>query len=167
MDSLKKFGIPVLLAAIGIAIAVVLYSVLTTPGGKSPEEIAATKPTETNPQNELLSTAQLQINRLETNLQKNEENVQRIFNNQKQLTDAIETLGAELEQSRKTAKDQRAYIAMLYQKVLDMELKTESLGGGLSGRRQNPAPAPNPLHGTDSLPAIPLTDPGVLPPLPE
>jgi len=175
----KKLGIPIALASVGIVAAVFLFEVLSTPGGKSPEQVEAERRAQEsqNPQvaatSEMLSTTQLQINRMETRVDASEKNVNTIYKNQTELEKSLKTLQAQAAADRKTITDQRAYIAMLYQKVLDMEMKVDSLGGGISGLsgrpRQGSLPqsAPNPLLGTDSLPSLPSGDPQLLPPLTE
>jgi NAD-specific glutamate dehydrogenase len=130
---LRKLGIPGLLAAISIAIAILLHSLLTVPGGKSPQQVEQEKaPIKEIDAPEMVSVAQLQINRLEQNLQTSEENIQKMFKNQQELNNALSQTNAQLANTTKALKDQRAYIAMIYEKMLELELKTESLGGGLS-----------------------------------
>lgn len=144
-----------LIAVFGICAAVLLAQVLIPPqAGKSPEAVEAEN------QEEQVSTSELEIKALTRRVTTLEENIKKIYSNQVELNKTISELLKNEEATKKANKENRAYIAMMYQKVLDIELRVENgLGGGFNVRQKAPEEAINPLMGTeDSLPP-PLPQP--------
>lgn len=149
MDYIKKFGIPALIAVFGICAALLLVQTITPPPtGKAPEAVEIIEN-----QSEQVSTESLEIRALKRKVKTLDENIKKIYSNQVELNKSIGDLVKNEENSKKTNKENRAYIAMMYQKILDIELQLENVGGGFNVRQKTRAEEINPLIGTDQLPA--------------
>lgn len=104
--------------------------------------------------NQTLSVDALQIKDLLARAKIQEENLQKLYNNQVKFNDSVASMLRELEAQRKAAKENRAYLAMLYQKVLDLEMQMQNLGGGYNVRPKGKEDPINPMIG-DTLPENP------------
>lgn len=139
MEFLKKNLFVIAWALFGICALIILASIKSMPTARPSPTTQETVST-----TEAISTETLQIRDLVRRMDQAEENIKKLYNNQlainKKLSELVEA-DKLLEQGN---KDNRAYIAMIYQKVLDMELQIKSLGGGFNLR--------NPLLGTEALP---------------
>jgi hypothetical protein len=149
MDKLKKVAMPAMIAIFGIGAALILTQMMFPPkAGKAPtpvmEEVVV----------EQVSNNDLEINSLNRRVAALEENIKKIYANQVELNKSISEMLKAEELTKKTNKENRAYIAMMYQKVLDIELRVENgLGGGFNVRPKPQEETVNPLIGTgDTLP---------------
>lgn len=145
-----KFIIPALGAIFALAAIVILSSILLSPkSGPAIQEVQGTN------SSEVISTIDLQVQRLEKKIASIEENIKKIYSNQVKINESIGTLIQTDEAIKVSQKDNRAYIAMIYQRVLDLELQVGNLGGGFNMKPRPKAEAINPLIGTEELPAAP------------
>lgn len=145
-----KFIIPAIGAIFGLAAILILSSIFLSP--KSGPAIADIQ--NANP-SEVISTIDLQVQRLEKKTASIEENIKKIYSNQVKINESIGTLIQTDESIKVSQKDNRAYIAMIYQRVLDLELQVSSLGGGFNMKSRPKQETINPLIGTDEFPATP------------
>jgi flagellar basal body-associated protein FliL len=168
---MKKLVIISIMLLVGIGAAIVVILAATAPSGKSPEQIAheralleAEKEKENGKQT--VSTEELRMRNYEKRLGDIEHNIRTLYDNQLKMNKTVTDLVSNEDALRKAQKENRAYIASIYQKTLNLELQIGSLGGGFS----NPSrprttiqsdPIPDPLMGTDKLP-----DSSLLPPVP-
>lgn len=147
MPPIKKYAVTAVGVIVAICAGVLLVQVLIPAReGKAPEEIVRA------PQEEAVSTEILQIKSLIKRMEATEGNIRKIYDNQVEINRTIGELLASDETSKKTSKESRAYIAMMYQKLLDLELRMENVGGGFNVRQKQQEDAINPLMGTDALP---------------
>ena len=145
----KKIAIPALIGAFGICAALVISQIIIPPqAGKAPERVME------DPMEEKISTNDLEIKALTRRMATIEENIKKIYSNQVELNKSISDILKAEDTTKKTNKENRAYIAMMYQKVLDIELRVENgIGGGFNVHRRPQEAAVNPLIGTeDNLP---------------
>jgi septal ring factor EnvC (AmiA/AmiB activator) len=146
-NKIKKIAIPALAGVFVISALLLLFTVFSPPkAGKPIQETKAEA-------NEGINTMQLQVDAHEKRLKTCEENIKKIYNNQVELNKTLANINKDLDAIKNGTKDNKAYIAMMYQKVLDLELQVNSLGGGFNMKPKNKEEAINPLIGTDSLPA--------------
>lgn len=144
---------PALIGLFGICAALVLAQMIIPPqAGKSPEAVQTEAP------EEQISTADLEIKALNRRVGTLEGNIKKIYSNQVELNKSIAEILKNEETTKKTNKENRAYIAMMYQKLLDLELRVENgMGGGFNVRQKPQDEAINPLIGTEN--ALPSSNP--------
>lgn len=147
---IAKWAAPALGGLFLLAIALIGIQILFPP--KSGIDTPASNPN-TNGYGEALDLTSLQVKALESKMTTAEENIKRMYANQVKLNESIASLLKEDENIRKVLKENRAYVALLYQKSLDLELQVQSLGGGFNVKPSKLKEDPiNPLIGTDVLP---------------
>jgi hypothetical protein len=148
--NMQKHLLPILGVIFAIAAVTVLISVLKSPtGGPSIEDVSVTDGTEK------VSTLDLRVQSIEKKIFDIEANIKKIYSNQVKLNESIGELIKTDESTRVSQKDNRAYIAMIYQRVLDLELQVGNLGGGFNMKSRPKEEAINPLIGTEALPRTP------------
>ena len=149
LGGLQKYAIPALGILFGVASILILSQVILAPkSGPSPEEI------QTSDGSEKINTTELRLQATEKRLGEIEANIKKIYSNQVKLNESIGSLIKTDEGLKKTQRENRAYIAMIYQRVLDLELQVSNLGGGFSVKPKGRDETINPLIGTDDLPSV-------------
>jgi len=143
-----KYTGPAILGVFLLAALIILLGIVFPPkSGKSPDQLP-----NQNAQPGV-DTQQLQINSLLEQQASTAGNLKKLYENQVKLNATIADLIKTSDAQKQVQKDNRAYIAMLYNKVLDLELQVQSLGGGYNVKPKHKEDPINPLVGTDSLPA--------------
>lgn len=144
---IQKYLLPILGVVFAIATLTILITLISSPNsGPNIEEVRAPDSTEK------VSTIDLQIQRAEKKIFDIEANIKKIYSNQVKLNESIGELIKTDDATKVAQKDNRAYIAMIYQRVLDLELQVGSLGGGFNMKSRPKEEAINPLIGTETLP---------------
>jgi predicted transcriptional regulator len=147
MSFLKKNWYLILPAIMGMGAMLLLGNLAMPPKeGKEPEV------EQINPNEDAVNINSLQIKSLWRRLEAAEENIRKIYNNQTELNRSISELLDAHKRTSKTDKENRAYIAMIYDKVLSLELQVQSLGGGFNVRPKPQEEEINPLMGMEELP---------------
>jgi hypothetical protein len=151
LKMIQKYLLPALGVVFAIAAVTILITMVKTPeGGPAVEEIT------TPDSSEKVSTIDLRVQSIEKKIFDIEANIKKIYSNQVKLNESIGELIKEDDSTKVAQKDNRAYIAMIYQRVLDLELQVGNLGGGFNMRQQRPKEDTiNPLIGTENLPKSP------------
>jgi septal ring factor EnvC (AmiA/AmiB activator) len=149
LAGLQKYAIPVLGVLFGLASLLILAQIVFSP--KSSPNAEDIKGADTSEQ---INTTELRIQAIDKRLGEIEANIKKIYSNQVKLNESIGSLIQTDDGLKKTQKDNRAYIAMMYQRILDLELQVGNLGGGFNMKSKTREEAINPLIGTEDLPAV-------------
>jgi hypothetical protein len=150
MEKIQKYALPALGAIFGIASLMILLQVVLSPQEGA---TALEKPNEDS--SEVLKATDLRLKSLEAKANDMEKNIKKIYSNQVKLNESIASLIETDESIKKNTKENRAYIAMIYQRVLDSELQISNLGGGFNVKPRPKEEPINPLIGTEELPQTP------------
>jgi hypothetical protein len=146
----NKYLMPILGVVFGLAALLILGSLFIAPSsGPSIEDV------QVSDSSERVSTLDIRVQRMEKKLFDIEANIKKIYSNQVKINESIGALINTDEGVKAAQKDNRAYIAMIYQRVLDLELQVSNLGGGFNMRPRPKQDAINPLIGTEALPNSP------------
>jgi hypothetical protein len=147
--TIQKYLLPAIGVVSAIAAVTILLSSIKAPSGPSAEEIMPPASTEK------VTTIDLRVQSLEKKIFDIEANIKKIYSNQVKLNESIGELIKTDDATKVAQKDNRAYIAMIYQRLLDLELQVSNLGGGFNMKPRPKEEAINPLIGTESLPKAP------------
>lgn len=144
---IQKYLLPALGVVFAIAAITILLTLIKSPNsGPNIEDVAMPDTSEK------VSTIDLRVQSLEKKIFDIDANIKKIYSNQVKLNESIGELIKTDESSKVAQKDNRAYIAMIYQRVLDLELQVGNLGGGFNMKSRPKESAINPLIGTEALP---------------
>jgi hypothetical protein len=149
-EALQKYLVPGLGALFGLAAILILGTVFLLP-----QEGKEIEPEKNSANGTVLDNTELRLSALEEQMKTTSENIRKIYSNQVKLNDTVGKLIKTDEAHIKTIKENRAYIAMIYQRILDVELQVSALGGGFNRQPKRTEEQINPLIGLDELPAAP------------
>jgi hypothetical protein len=150
LKAIQKYLLPVLGVVFAIAAVTILITAVKSPNsGPAIEEVIVPDASEK------VSTIDLRVQSIEKKIFDIEANIKKIYSNQVKLNESIGELIKTDEATKASQKDNRAYIAMIYQRVLDLELQVGNLGGGFNMKPKPKEEAINPLIGTEALPNNP------------
>jgi septal ring factor EnvC (AmiA/AmiB activator) len=149
-EGLKKFIMPVIGIIFALASILVLAQVVM--GTKEGPDPVVKKEENSG---EAIKATDLRLKTVEAKLNEIEKNIKKIYSNQLKLNESISALIDTDENLKKTQKENRAYVAMIYQRLLDTELQISNLGGGFNMKPRPKEEPINPLIGTDELPQVP------------
>jgi hypothetical protein len=150
LEGLKKFVLPAIGIIFALASMLILAQVLM--GAKEGPDPT---PVKQDNSGEAIKATDLRLKTVEAKLNEVEKNIKKIYSNQLKLNESISALIDTDENLKKTQKENRAYVAMIYQRLLDTELQISNLGGGFQMKPRPKEEPINPLIGTDSLPQTP------------
>jgi hypothetical protein len=91
---------------------------------------------ETNPNTEAVDTTRLELNSIQEKIKTLQQNMDKVFQNQVNLQTSLEILVQNQTKKEASIKENRKYITSLYQRILDLELQLQTLGGGFNMKRK-------------------------------
>lgn len=85
-----------------------------------------------------IDTTSLELESLQKQTQTLTANLKKLYENQQNLQTSLTACIQNLQNLQKESRENREYIAKLYQRILDMELQLQTVGGGFNMKREKP-----------------------------
>jgi hypothetical protein len=124
----------IFLIAGGIAILGGLLVATAAIQPKRPE----VKPTDPSETPAGIDTTALEVESLQKQTQTLTANLKKLYENQQNLQSSLTACIQNLQNLQKESRENREYIAKLYQRILDIELQLQTVGGGFNMKREKP-----------------------------
>lgn len=96
-------------------------------------------PNETAETSTTVDTTSLEIESLQKQNQALTANLKKVYENQQSLQSSLTACIQNLQALQKESRENREYIAKLYQRILDIELQLQTVGGGFNMKREEPS----------------------------